>query len=71
MSLSLFNKLRLINHFGDQNFEEKLNDIKISSLVEQTVLIHDELQQKVLKEKYTPIPMTVGKELKEIIRKCL
>lgn len=31
----------------------------------------DELQAKVLKEKYSPIPMTVNKQLAEIIVKCL
>lgn len=31
----------------------------------------DELSAKVLKEKYTPIPMTVSKQLSEIIQKCL
>jgi len=31
----------------------------------------EELQEKVLKEKYNPIPMTVSKSLSEIIQKCL
>lgn len=31
----------------------------------------DELEDKVLKEKYTPIPITVNKEFKNIIQKCL
>lgn len=31
----------------------------------------DELKQKVLKEKYAPIPMTVSKQLAEIIQKCM
>eukprot|EP00350_Pseudokeronopsis_sp_OXSARD2_P008644 CAMPEP_0170563288 /NCGR_PEP_ID=MMETSP0211-20121228/65597_1 /TAXON_ID=311385 /ORGANISM="Pseudokeronopsis sp., Strain OXSARD2" /LENGTH=100 /DNA_ID=CAMNT_0010881343 /DNA_START=867 /DNA_END=1169 /DNA_ORIENTATION=- len=31
----------------------------------------DELQVKVLKEKYAPIPQTVNKQFCEIIQKCL
>ena len=31
----------------------------------------EELENKVLKEKYTPIPITVNKEFKSIIQKCL
>lgn len=31
----------------------------------------DELSSKILKEKYTPIPMTVSKDFKEMIQKCL
>jgi NIMA (never in mitosis gene a)-related kinase len=31
----------------------------------------DELKEKVLKDKYAPIPMTVHKQLSEIIQKCL
>jgi serine/threonine protein kinase len=31
----------------------------------------EELQEKVLKDKYSPIPMTVNKQLAEIIQKCL
>lgn len=31
----------------------------------------EELEAKVLKEKYTPIPINVNKEFKSIIQKCL
>jgi serine/threonine protein kinase len=31
----------------------------------------EELQVKVIKEKYNPIPMTVSKSLSEVIQKCL
>jgi len=31
----------------------------------------EELEQKVLKEKYAPIPITVSKQFSVIIQKCL